>query len=256
LSKNWEGTVVLIIRAASLKKNLLRDYVVADKHRGIDTGVLRHTTITPVELAFDKGLLIPVGPIGIGATGRATGAAAGATRCARGGVGHTSTSIAAARAKTVASNVNLDTRAASRAAVGALDAARVGEADIGWSARREGTRLVRARVPDHGMLHVVKGKNMAGVDVSEKFLISFLVARCHREKQAHQDDEGKDVAHRHVVHVAKLRYVSVDASDVLRACFRGVVGEHKTLLETAGEELVRDGGTCQGVQEKNFGPGS
>ena len=29
----------------------------------------------------------------------------------------------------------------------------------------------------------------------------------------------------------------------------------KAFLETTGEELVRDGGTCQGVQEKDFGPG-
>ena len=41
LSENGEGAVVLIIRAASLKKNLLRDYVVANKHRSIDTGVFR-----------------------------------------------------------------------------------------------------------------------------------------------------------------------------------------------------------------------
>ena len=68
MSENGEGAVVLIIRAASLKKNLLRDDVVADQHRGIDTGVLRHATITPVELAVDKGLLILVGPIGIGTT--------------------------------------------------------------------------------------------------------------------------------------------------------------------------------------------
>ena len=74
--------------------------------------------------------------------------------------------------------------------------------------------------------------------------------------KAHQDNEGENVVHRHVVHVAKLRYGSIDAIDGLRACFRGVVGEHKTLLETAGEELVRDGGTCQGVQEKDFGPDS
>jgi hypothetical protein len=98
LSENGEGDVVLIIWAASLKKKLLRGDVVADKHRGVDTCVLRHATSTPAELAVDKGLLILVGPIGIGATRRATGAAAGATRCAR--VGGTSTSIAAARAKT------------------------------------------------------------------------------------------------------------------------------------------------------------
>jgi len=255
LSENGEGAFVLIIRATSLKKNLLRDYVVADKHRGIDTGVLRHATITPVELAFDKGLLILVSPIGIGATRRATGAAAGATRCARGRVGCTSTSIATARAKTVASNVTPGTRAASRAAVGALDAARFGATNIGGFARREGTRLVRARVSDHRMLHVVKGKSISCVDVSKKFLISLLVARCGREEKAHQDDEGEDVAHRHGVHVAKLRHTSVDPSNVVRAGFRGVIGEHKTLLKTSGEELVRDGGTCQGVQEKNFGPG-
>jgi hypothetical protein len=131
LSENGEGAFVLIIRATSLKKNLLRDYVVADKHRGIDTGVLRHATITPVELAFGKGLLILVSPIGIGAARRATSAAAGATRCARGGVGRTSTSIAAARATTVASRVTRNTRAASRATVGA---ARVGATDSGGSA--------------------------------------------------------------------------------------------------------------------------
>ena len=105
------------------------------------------------------------------------------------------------------------------------------------------------------MLHVVKGKSISCVDVSKKFLVSLLVARCGREKKAHQDDEGENVAHRHGVHVAKLRYTGVDPSNVLRAGFRGVVSEDKTLLETAGEELVRDGGTCQGVQEKIFGPG-
>jgi hypothetical protein len=82
LSENGEGAVVVIIRAASLKKKLLRDFVVANKHRSVDTGFLRHATITPLELAFDKGLLILVGPIGIGATRRATSATAGAARCA------------------------------------------------------------------------------------------------------------------------------------------------------------------------------
>ena len=60
MSENGEGAFVLIIRATSLKKNLLRDYVVADKHRGIDTGVLRHATITPVELAFGSLALVRV----------------------------------------------------------------------------------------------------------------------------------------------------------------------------------------------------
>ena len=54
LSENGEGSVVVIIRAASLKKKLLRDFVVANKHRSVDTGFLRHATITPLELAFNK----------------------------------------------------------------------------------------------------------------------------------------------------------------------------------------------------------
>ena len=54
--------------------------------------------------------------------------------------------------------------------------------------------------------------------------------------------------------LAKLRDTGVDQSDVFRAGSWGVVFEGKTLLETMGEELVRNGGTCQGVQEKDFGP--
>jgi len=171
-SENREGVLILIILATCLKKNLLRDDVVADKHRGIDTGVLRHATITPVELSCGKGLLIFVSPRGIGAARRATSVAAGATRCARGGVGRTSTSIAEARATTVASSVTLSTRAAARATVGA---ARVGAADIAGSACREGTRWFRAQVPDHGMLLVIKGESIACVDVSKEFLIVILV---------------------------------------------------------------------------------
>jgi hypothetical protein len=105
------------------------------------------------------------------------------------------------------------------------------------------------------MLHGIERKGIAGVDVSKKFLISLLVARCGREIKAHQDDEGENVAHRHVLQVAKLRDTSVDPGDVIRTSFRGVACEQKTLLEAAGEELVRDGGTCQGVQEEDFGPG-
>ena len=52
--------------------------------------------------------------------------------------------VTATRAKTVAVNVTLDTRAASRATVGALDAARFGATNIGGFARREGARLGRA----------------------------------------------------------------------------------------------------------------
>ena len=104
------------------------------------------------------------------------------------------------------------------------------------------------------MLYVIEGKSISCVDVSKKFLISLLVARCGREIKAHQDDEGENVAHRHVLQVAKLRDTSVDPGDVIRASFRGVAGEQKTLLEAAGEELVRNGGTCQGVQDEDFGP--
>ena len=55
--------------------------------------------------------------------------------------------------------------------------------------------------------------------------------------------------------MAKLRVTGFDQSDVVSAGGWGVVFEGKALLETTGEELVRDGGTCQGVQEKDFGPG-
>ena len=43
-----------------------------------------------------------------------------------------------------------------------------------------------------------------------------------------------------VFHVAELGDTCVDRSDVVRAGSWGVVCEGKTLLETAGEELVRD----------------
>ena len=37
---------------------------------------------------------------------------------------------------------------------------------------------------------------------------------------------------------------------------RGVILETETRLEAMGKELVRNGSTCEGVQEKDFGPGS
>jgi hypothetical protein len=79
LSESWVCVFVLIIRADNLKENLLGDHVVAEKHRGIDTGFLRHATIAPEELVFGKGLLILVSPIGIGTVPRATSATASAT---------------------------------------------------------------------------------------------------------------------------------------------------------------------------------
>ena len=113
------GEFVLIIRAAIVKENLLGDHVVAVKHGDIDTGFLRHATITPKKLVFSKGSLILVGKIGIGMASGATSATVCSTRCARRGVGHTSTSIVAARAAMVASTVVPSTRSAARARVGA-----------------------------------------------------------------------------------------------------------------------------------------
>ena len=176
LSESGVCAFVLIIRTASLKENLLGDHVVADKHRGIDTGFLRHAMIAPVELAFGKVFLILFSPIGIGSTRGATSATVGATRCARRGDGRTATSIAAARASMVASNVAPDTSAATRARVGAACIV---------ASQSEDTIRLGAGVPDHVVLHVIKGKSMSSVDVSKKFLVSFLVSRCGREVEAH-----------------------------------------------------------------------
>jgi hypothetical protein len=55
--------------------------------------------------------------------------------------------------------------------------------------------------------------------------------------------------------MSKLRHTGVDGHNVVCAGGLGVVLEAEKRFETTGEELVRDGGTCQGVQEKNFGPG-
>ena len=64
-----------------------------------------------------------------------------------------------------------------------------------------------------------------------------------------------DVANGQVGHVAELRDICIDRSNVVRAGGCGVVLEAETRLKATGEELVRNGGTCQGVQEKDFGPG-
>jgi hypothetical protein len=117
------GAFVLIIRAVIVKKNLLGDHVDVVKHGGKDTGFLRHATIATKELAFGKGLLILVCKIVIGVASGATSATAGSTRCARRGVGRTSTSVAAASAAMVASTVVPSTRAAARARVGAAHVA-------------------------------------------------------------------------------------------------------------------------------------
>jgi hypothetical protein len=54
--------------------------------------------------------------------------------------------------------------------------------------------------------------------------------------------------------VVKLRHTCVNGHDVVSAGGRGVVLETETRLEAAGKELVRNGGTCDGVQEKDFCP--
>jgi hypothetical protein len=76
----------------------------------------------------------------------------------------------------VASSVAPNTRAAARARVGATRVV---------AAHREDTIRLGARVPDHGVLHVIKGKSIVSVDVSKKFLVSFLVARCGRDVEAY-----------------------------------------------------------------------
>jgi hypothetical protein len=47
------------------------------------------------------------------------------------------------------------------------------------------------------VLHRVKSESVASVDVGNKLLIGFLVARCVREVEAHEGDEGEDVLNRH-----------------------------------------------------------
>ena len=54
--------------------------------------------------------------------------------------------------------------------------------------------------------------------------------------------------------MSKLRDAGIDGRDVVRAGGRGVILEAETRLEATGEELVRNRNTCQGVQEKDFGP--
>ncbi len=56
--------------------------------------------------------------------------------------------------------------------------------------------------------------------------------------------------------MSELRDACIDGSNVVRAGGCGVVLEAETRLEAAGEELVRDLSTCQGVQDKDFFPGS
>jgi len=107
-----------------------------------------------------------------------------------------------------------------------------------------------AREPDDDVLHSFKCESVASVDVGNKLLVGFLVARCFREVEALEADEGEDVLNRHGRHVAKLRHACVNGRDVVSACGRGVVLETETRLEATGKELVRNGCTCDWVQEK------
>jgi hypothetical protein len=106
------------------------------------------------------------------------------------------------------------------------------------------------------VLYGFQRESVTSINVGKKFLVSLLVARCVREVEAHEGDEGEDVRNRQMWHVAKLRHAGVDGRYVVRAGGRGVILETETRLEATGKELVRNGGTCAGVQEKDFGPGS
>jgi hypothetical protein len=109
-------------------------------------------------------------------------------------------------------------------------------------------------------LHLVKRERMAVVNVSEKLFVGLLVVKGFREVEPHESDGGVDVWYGHVLHVAELRsrvsHRDVDGSNVVGSGSRGVILETEAHPEATGKVLVRDGGTCDGVQEKDFRPGS
>jgi hypothetical protein len=72
---------------------------------------------------------------------------------------------------------------------------------------------------------------------------------------SHESDEGVDVWYCHGLHVAELRSRGVDGGNVVGSSSRGVILETEARLEATGKELVRDGDTCDGVQEEDFRPG-
>ena len=96
---------------------------------------------------------------------------------------------------------------------------------------------------------------MAVVNVGEKLFARPLVAGGFREVEAHESDEGVDVRYCHGLHVAELRSRGVDGGNVVGSSSRGVILETEARLEATGKELVRDGDTCDGVQEEDFRPG-
>ena len=134
----------------------------------------------------------------------------------------------------VAGLVGADTVAAARADVGTARVA---------IAKCEGTQGFRTRKPDDDVLYGCQRESVNSIDVGKKFLVSLLEARCVREVEAHEGDEGEDVRNRQMWHVSKLRHAGVDGRDVVRTGGRGVIFETETRLEATGKELVRNGGT-------------
>jgi hypothetical protein len=61
--------------------------------------------------------------------------------------------------------------------------------------------------------------------------------------------EGVDVLDCHGMHVAEMRSRDFDRSDVGKRRSHGVILETKKRLEATSKELVRDRGTCDGVQK-------
>ena len=92
-------------------------------------------------------------------------------------------------------------------------------------AKCERTQGVGTRKPDDDVLYGLQRESVTSVDVGKKFLVSFLVARCVREVEAREGDEGEDVRNRQIWHVAKFRHAGVDGRYVVRAGCRGVILE-------------------------------
>jgi hypothetical protein len=152
---------------------------------------------------------------------------------------------AARRARSMARRVATGDGTAARAAVGAF---RI----VAGSGERDSTRGARTREPDDHVLHCVKRELMTVVNVGEKLFVGLLVAGGFREVEAHESDEGVDVRYCHGLHVAELRSRGVDGGNVVGSSSRGVVLETEARPEATGKELVRDGGTCDGIQEEGF----
>ena len=137
----------------------------------------------------------------------------------------------------VAGVVGAVTVAAARAGVGTARVAIV---------KCERTQGFGTRKPDDGVLYGFRRESVTSIDVGKKFLGRLLVARCVREVEVHEGEEGEDVLNLQLWHVANLRHVGVDGRYAVRAGGRGVILETETRLEATGKELVRNGGICEG----------